>query len=275
MTEPISEAMSTESGGAYNSIASRYDNLLRENPVLAHSAKVSLGLVKMAMVSSQRVLEIGCGTGRETLELASLGKTVVACDPSRASLEVLRRTAQRRDLSGRILIRNRSASELGPLVDEFGEHTFDGAYASFSLSYEPDLSVVPEQVWKLLKPGSPFVCSIFNRLCVSEVLLLAPVLVPRRALRRLAGWMELPVDRHRVIVKSYTPKQVRKIFAPRFSLRDVWAIPAIIPPHYLDLVVRLSGPLRPSWESLDLRVNNRWPFKYTGSHTCYRFQATG
>src|SRR2546427_10107572 len=277
--DPLRESMNTnraaergiglaeiDSGRAYDSLASRYDSLLLDNPVLAHSASVSLRIVKETLASSHRILEIGCGTGRETLEVAGLGKVVVACDPSKESLAVLRQKAQRRGLSEWILTRNLPASKVATLTDEFGEHTFDGAYASFSLSYEPDLSVVPEQVWKLLKPGSPFVCSIFNRLCVSEVLLLAPVLVPRRALRRLAGWMELPVDRHRVIVKSYTPKQVRKIFAPRFSLRDVWAIPAIIPPHYLDLVVRLSGPLRPSWESLDLRVNNRWPFKYTGSH---------
>jgi len=264
----------SESGMAYDSLASRYDQLLLENLVLAHSARVSLDLVKTTMASSHRVLEIGCGTGRETLELAALGKTVVACDPSKESLAVLRQKARVRGLSEGILTRNVVASQVATLVDEFGEHSFDGAFASFALSYEPDLGVVPDQVWTLLKPGSPFLCSIFNRLCVSEIVLLAPFFVPRRALRRLEGWTELPVDKYSVIVKSYTPKQVRRIFASRFSLRDVRAIPAIIPPHYLHLLVRLSGPLRPAWERYDIRLNSSWPFRYLGSHTCYEFRAS-
>ena len=271
--EQLRRAATSESGRAYDSLAFRYDSLLLDNPVLAHSARVSLDLVEASLVSSKRVLEIGCGTGRETLEIASLGKTVVACDPSRESLEVLREKALRRNLSDRILTRNLPASEVGSLLDEFGAHSFDGAYASFSLSYEPDLNVVPEQIWKLLKPRSPFVCSIFNRLCLSEIVLLAPFLLPRRALRRLEGRTELPVDRHAVVIKSYTPKQVRRIFAPQFTLLNVHAIPAIIPPHYLHILVRLSGSLRPAWERLDRRLNHRWPFRYFGSHTYYRFQA--
>jgi ubiquinone/menaquinone biosynthesis C-methylase UbiE len=273
--EPGKSTRGSESGRAYDSLASRYDNLLLENPVLAHSAAVSLGLVKMTMASSRRLLEIGCGTGRETLELASAGKEVVACDPSTESLAVLRKKARDRGVSERVLTRSLAASQVEHLVDEFGEHSFDGAYASFSLSYEPDLSIVPEQVWKLLKPGSHFLCSIFNRVCISELVLLAPFLVPRRALRRLEGWTHLPVDTQSVVVKSYTPGQVRRIFARRFSLCDIWAIPAIIPPHYLHLVVRLSGPLRTAWEELDVRLNHRWPFRYLGSHTCYDFQAIG
>ncbi len=224
----------TDSAQAYDSLASRYDNLLLDNLVLAHSARVSLGLTKAALMTSQRVLEIGCGTGRETLELASLGKTVVACDPSKESLDVLRLKAQRRKLSERVLTRAVSAAEVNQLVSEFGQHTFDGAYAR-------------------------------------EIVLLAPMLFPRRALSRLEGRMELPVDRHRVVIRSYTPNQIRKMFSPLFSLRDIWAIPAIIPPHYMHRILRWSGPLRSAWEEADIRVNHRWPLKVLGSHTAYLF----
>jgi 2-polyprenyl-3-methyl-5-hydroxy-6-metoxy-1,4-benzoquinol methylase len=91
-----------DSGQAYDSLASRYDSLLLDNPVLAHSANVSLGLVKKTLASRQHILEIGCGTGRETLEIASLGKVIVACDPSKESLAVLRQKARHRGLSERI-----------------------------------------------------------------------------------------------------------------------------------------------------------------------------
>lgn len=260
-------------GLAYDSLASRYDRLLLENRVLAHSARVSLSLVRKVVEGSATVLEIGAGTGRETLDVAAHAKHVVACDPSSESLEVLRRKAAALGLADRIRTHVLAASGIGALADDYGEHSFDAAYASFSLSYEPDLSVVPPQVHRLLKPDAPFLCSIFNRICLSELAVFAPLLLPRRAFRRLEGWTELPVDRHKVVIRSYTRRQVVRAFTPLFRLVEVHAIPAVIPPHYLHLLVDLAGSLRPGWEALDLRLNHRWPFKFLGSHTAYLFRS--
>src|SRR5256885_14242740 len=75
-----------EAAAAYDVLAPRYENLLSENPVIAHSARVSLELVSRAMSDRAFLLEIGSGIGRETLELAERGKRLVACDPSEESL---------------------------------------------------------------------------------------------------------------------------------------------------------------------------------------------
>ena len=258
---------------AYDSLASRYDDLLALNPVLAHSARVSMDLVKDSMSKCDFVLEIGCGTGRETLELAAMGKRIVACDPSKASLDVLRRKASDLGLEHMVEPRELPASRIPELVEEFGFHAFDGAYSSFALSYEPDLSVIPRRVWELLEPDSPFLCSIFNRYCLTELMVLAPFLLPRRGLRRLEGETKLPVDKYHVVVKSYTPSKVKRIFASHFSLIRLWALPAIVPPHYLHRLMELSGGLRSVWEDLDRRVNDRWPLKYLGSHTAFLFRS--
>lgn len=263
----------SESGLAYDSLANRYDRLLLENPVLAHSARVSIELVKNAMRDCQFILELGCGTGRETLEIASMKKTLVACDPSIESLEVLRTKSLDRGLTQQVLTRNIPASKIAVLLTEFGEHSFDGGFASFSLSYERDLRVVVSDLWRLLKPGSPFFCTLFNRVCASEIVLCAPLLLPRRALRRLEGETRLPVDRHAVRLKSYSPREVHNLFSRDFVRKNVWGIPAIMPPHYLHLLVRWSGGLRPAWERLDKQVNHKWPLKYLGSHTAYLFES--
>lgn len=259
---------------AYDALARRYDDLLWQNPVLAHSARVSERLVALAMSNRRFLLEIGCGTGRETVKLAAMGKEIVACDPSRVSLEVLRQKAAALGLTHLIETRQLRASEVAGLMREVGPHVFDGAFSSFALSYDPQLALIPGQVWELLKPSSPFLCSIYNRLCLMEVVLFGPILIPRRGLRRLEGEAILPVDEFQVTVRSYFPSEVTRLFAPRFSLTRTWGIPAILPPHYLQILVRLSGGLRPAWEALDLKLNGKWPFRVLGSHTAYMFTSS-
>jgi len=260
-----------EAAAAYDILAPRYENLLPENPVIAHSARVSLELVSRAMSKKEFLLEIGSGVGRETLELAAHGKRLVACDPSKESLRLLQDRASRRGLSDRIETRAIPASGLRELVKEFGVHAFDGSFSSFALSYEPSLGAVPEDLWTLLRPGAPFFCSILNRLCLMELVTGAPILVPRRGFGRLCGVVNLSVDQLAVHARAYAAREVLDAFRHRFELGGIWGIPAIIPPHYLHRLLAASGGLRTALEDLDRRVNSRWPFRLLGSHTGWLF----
>ena len=58
--------------------------------------------LKEAEKSPGPILEIGCGTGRITKEIAKLGKEVIAVDSSAAMLGILRDKLQVSDLAGRI-----------------------------------------------------------------------------------------------------------------------------------------------------------------------------
>src|SRR2546422_2302014 len=260
-----------EAAAAYDVLAPRYENLLSENPVIAHSARVSLELVSRAMSDRPFLLEIGSGIGRETLELAERGKRLVACDPSEESLRLLRDRAIRRGVANRIETRAIPASGLRELVKEYGTHSFDGSFSSFALSYEPSLGTIPEDVWTLLRPGAPFICSIFNRLCFAEIATGAPLLVPRRGFGRLVGKVNLSVDQLAVQARAYANREVRDAFGPRFELRGMWGVPAGIPPHYLHRLLPAAGGLRKAWEDLDRHVNSRWPFRLLGSHTGWLF----
>src|SRR2546422_5402812 len=256
-----------EAAAAYDVLAPRYENLLSENPVIAHSARVSMELVSRAMSDREFLLEIGSGIGRETLELAGRGKRVIACDPSKESLRLLQDRASRRGLSDRIETRAIPASGLRELVKEFGAHAFDGSFSSFALSYEPSLGAVPEDLWTLLRPGAPFFCSILNRLCLMELVTGAPILVPRRGFGRLCGVVNLSVDQLAVHARAYAAREVLDAFRHRFELGGIWGIPAIIPPHYLHRLLAASGGLRTALEDLDRRVNSRWPFSLLGGPT--------
>src|SRR5256712_8825222 len=256
-----------EAAAAYDVLAPRYENLLPENPIIAHSARVSLELVSRAMSKKEFLLEVGSGVGRETLDLAAHGKRLVACDPSKESLRLLQDRASRRGLSDRIETRAIPASGLRELVKEFGVHAFDGSFSSFALSYEPSLGAVPEDLWTLLRPGAPFFCSILNRLCLMELVTGAPILVPRRGFGRLCGVVNLSVDQLAVHARAYAAREVLDAFRHRFELGGIWGIPAIIPPHYLHRLLAASGGLRTALEDLDRRGDLRWAFSLFGGHT--------
>lgn len=262
-----------ETTRAYDLLAPRFDALQSENAILAHVARVSQRIVEKALQDCASVVELGCGTGRETLPLAALGKRVVACDPSTASLRLLEEKAEQLGLSARIETRALRAAESHRLVDEFGAEAFQGGFSSFALSYEPDLVPVAHSLVRLIEPGGPFVCSIYNRYCLSELVLLAPFLIPRRALRRLLRETRLPVDRYRISLWSYSATEVEAAFAPHFTLEGTAGLPAILPPNYLHRLVEALGGLRHRLEELDARVSERWPFNRLGSHTAYRFRA--
>src|SRR3989454_1705428 len=260
-----------EAAAAYDVLAPRYENLLPENPIIAHSARVSLELVSRAMSKKEFLLEIGSGVGRETVELAGTGKGLVGCEPSKGSLRLVQDRASRRGLSDRIETRAIPASGLRELVKEFGAHAFDGSFSSFALSYEPSLGAVPEDLWTLLRPGAPFFCSILNRLCLMELVTGAPILVPRRGFGRLCGVVNLSVDQLAVHARAYAAREVLDAFRHRFELGGIWGIPAIIPPHYLHRLLAASGGLRTALEDLDRRGNFRWPFSLLGGHTGWLF----
>ena len=258
---------------AYDSLAPRFDEVWKKNAIHSHVGLVSLDLVKRALTNSNRLLEIGCGVGRETLEMASLGKRIVACDPSRESLKILEERASSRGLESRIETWPLPASKIQTLEENFGTHAFDGGFSSFALSYESRLDRIPGMLASLLEAGAPFVCSLFNRICLTELLLLIPILLPKRGMSRILGVRELPVDRYIVTHRSYTVSEVKRSFASCFTLDGVWALPCILPPHYLHILLESLGGLIPGVQRLDRKLNGRWPFRYLGSHSAFVFKA--
>jgi ubiquinone/menaquinone biosynthesis C-methylase UbiE len=71
----------------------------------------------------RRVLEIGCGDGRLTLRLASLGARISAIDPNAAAIRSARRRLPRRDAS-RVRYRVAQAERLPYRACEFDTVVF-------------------------------------------------------------------------------------------------------------------------------------------------------
>jgi SAM-dependent methyltransferase len=85
------------------------------------------------LAPGQRVLELGCGTGKQTLPVADAvgaGGHVVAVDASRDALAVLTAAAAERSLAERITVRAAHFDDLAPL-----EGTFERVISCYALYY--------------------------------------------------------------------------------------------------------------------------------------------
>ena len=113
----------------YDLISRTYDDVEAANWVGRRLRRHMQAALFSAFHRGDRVLEIGCGTGIEVIALAERGVEVVATDLSQDMVDLVRRKADARGLDGGLRTRRLAAHEIGGLVEEFGEGTFDGAYS--------------------------------------------------------------------------------------------------------------------------------------------------
>jgi len=94
-----------------------------------------------------RVLDLGCGAGHVSFQVAPLVGEVVAYDLSAQMLEVVARAAAERGLSNLRTVHG--AAERLP----FAESEFDFVFSRYSAHHWSDLGLALREVRRVLKPG--------------------------------------------------------------------------------------------------------------------------
>ena len=259
------EAGWSRAAAAYDAIAARYDLIPIENRINRYMRNRSLERLRSTFRAGHRVLEIGCGTGTEALDLARRGVEVVALDPSGEMIRLARSSAESQDLARRATFVQGAARDISTMLGP-AQESFDGGYASFSLAYEPDLAPVARGLRGVLKPGAPFLASLPSRVCLVELLLAFASGRPSLAGRRLRPYHNHKVGSHLVPIRTYTPRSFAEAIAPHLVLARVEALPAIVPPpHHNRWYTRLND-VADAIEQLDKWLRTRFPFRFLGDH---------
>jgi len=146
-------------------------------------------------------------------------------------------------------------------------YSFNGA-----LNCELELGRFPRELWDIVEPGGYFVCSVRNKFCLEESLVQGALLrfrsmAPRKKQPKMVsvGGMDIPAY-------YYYPWEFARIFSPYFEVEKQLALPAIVPPPYLnDLYVKLRSRIK-FLENADSALAGVFPFNKFGDQTLFVFR---
>ena len=88
---------------AFDAVAKDYDRHIFGNPINTWLRNVSVAVMSQLFKPGDTVLEVGCGTGTETLSLAKRGIRVVATDISSKMVNVLNAKAKESGVSDNVI----------------------------------------------------------------------------------------------------------------------------------------------------------------------------
>ena len=157
-TEPKISPVKEEVKAVYDQIAKEYDERIPgAGPADDLFTESELAFLLSKIQPGQKVLDIGCGTGRFTVPLAELGADTCAVDISAGMLDVLSEKLAERGLSADL--------RLGDMCQlPFPDATFDVVTSFLALMHIPlsDRPQVWREVRRVLKPGGRMVLGVKN-----------------------------------------------------------------------------------------------------------------
>jgi SAM-dependent methyltransferase len=251
----------------FDNVADDYDHHILDNRMNRWLRDRSLAWLRPRFRDRSRLLEIGCGSGMETLPLLREGHRITCLDISGRMLAVVRAKAEREGLGERLTTRLLRASELQSLLSDVGPAAFDAAYSTYgALNCEPDLAGLPRALHELLAPGSPFVAGVYNRWCLFELAGYSLTLQGRRAVGRRRNPIPVGTSRFCVDVYAHTVGEFRRLFAQGFTVERVEGLPVLLPPSDLTSYAERFSRHFDRLSALDTWVGRRWPWYGLGDH---------
>ena len=251
----------------FDNVAADYDKHILGNRINRLLRDRSLTLLRSTFSGSSHLIEIGCGSGMETLPLLRDGHEICAVDISGEMLETVRRKAAQEGLLERLRTYRLPARDLPLLLRDLGSGAFDGGYSTYgALNCEPELHSLPPILYRLIRPNGRLIAGVYNRWCAFEIAGYVLTGRFRRAFGRTAYPVRVGASRFCVDVFAYSVGEIERVFAPNFVTERVDGVPVLLPPSDLaKYAEKLSGRFR-TLERLDAWFGRRFPFSYLGDH---------
>jgi SAM-dependent methyltransferase len=258
---------------AFDSASEEYDFTIGGNFINVWIRERSIREVLEEARPDDTLLEIGSGTGTEAIRISKAVRGIVATDISSSMVWLLRRKVEARKLTGKIQSLQLRAIDVGRASEHLPggktrlAYSFNGA-----LNCELELEKFPRQLWDVVQPGGLFICSVRNKFCLEESLVQGALLrfrgmTPRKRQPKMVsvGGMDIPAY-------YYNPWEFAEMFKPFFKVSKQIAIPAILPPPYLnDMYVKVRSRLK-FLERADAALADKFPINSLGDQTLFVFR---
>ncbi len=237
----------TGSRAAFDSVASRYDELWTQTETGRLQRRAVWRHVDPLFRPGESILDFGCGTGEDALHYASAGIRVSAFDVSPGMVRV----ARERGVDANVL----AFEDLARLSG-----TWDGALSNFgALNCVRDCEVVRDPLARVIRAGGYLAICVIGRFCLRESLHFLGRGPFRKAARRWKGASRsASLD---LEVFYPTVRQIRRALSPVFSLVRTAGIGVCVPPSYI-----ATGDLLPKWDAIDRRIAHLPIFRALSDH---------
>ncbi len=225
---------------------------------------INLKILKSFFSPGQNILEIGCGTGTESIEMIKYGCNLILTDISFEMLKV----ASDKILKLENLPHDRKPKFINlpaEYIDSF-KIKFDGAYASFGvLNCISDINSFFQKLYNILKPNSFFITSVINRWYWGDFIFFM-LGITNYLRKRLKGWGYITLDgkEYDAIARYYSIKDIKNFSKNFFSIKKCFALPFLLPPAYLKPTERLPQKFFNWLTKVESLIYHRFPFKYFG-----------
>lgn len=259
---------------AFDEVAETYDASFTNSPIGSAQRKAVWKEIDRTFKAGQQVLEINCGTGVDALHLTTRGVHVTACDSSPRMIAVAWRRADPGAKSATINFRVLANEQIGILERE---GPFDGILSNFSgLNCTPDLSVLADDLARMLKGRGKMVLCLFGRFCAWEVFWYLSRGNIRKAVRRLmpGGRSAALASGPEIKVWYHSVRQVKKAFIPHFRLLAWKGVGVTVPPSYLDFLAASHPHLFRLASEIDPWLGECPGFRAMADHMLLVFERT-
>lgn len=261
-----SDLVYAELEAAFDGVAEGYDHHIMDNPMNLWLRNRSVYHLLKLFKKGDVVLEIGCGTGTETLALAKAGIRMIASDLSSKMLEVLSRKALAAGLSDMVVPVHSRPHEVRQKLQELGIGMVDGAYSTYgAVNTDPQLGVFFKDLNAMIKPGGTLVLGVWNKFCMFEILGYAARMRPSMVVARLRN--PVPVGKSRFCVASdaYSVGMLNNIISPYFRLEKVYGVEMFLPPSNLTRYLP-PAPVLGLLERFEVGIEGTFPWNRLGDH---------
>jgi len=260
----VFDAQLLDTQRAFDSVAADYDGPKGNNALIQRMRETVWRALTEACPPGARLLDLGCGTGIDAIELARRGYAVLATDWSPQMVERTRDRAAGAGLSDSVTAAHIGLQELDRLRGE----QFDGIYSNFGpLNCAPDLEAVARSCAALLRPRGKLVFSVIGRICPWEFGYYVLRGRPARArVRGTRGAVPVLMNKHTIWAFYYTPREFYRAFAPDFVLSGYQALSLFLPPPYLIGLYQRARPLCNALGWLDDRLGALPLLRDMGDH---------
>ena len=163
--------------------------------------------------AGKRLLEVGCGTGTDSLQFARGGSIVTGVDLTPRSLEIARKRFEVYGQQGEFVLSD--AEQL-----HFPDESFDVVYSFGVIHHTPDTERAAAEIHRVLKRGGKAVVMVYHR---SSLYYWGGIILKRGLLggellkaspdELMSRYVEHTETDGRPLVKAYTRNEVRKMFS--------------------------------------------------------------